>query len=114
MTEPKFTPGPWTFRRVDSEGSLVYCQIGPAAAFDKHRSVAYAGTYGKDATGSTAGIRQTDAECEANARIIAAAPKMYDALKLALEIIGERGGLHTPTGRCRSRIRSVIAEVEGD
>jgi hypothetical protein len=39
--KPAWTPGPWTYRMVESAISLVYCQIGPASALEKHKSVAY-------------------------------------------------------------------------
>ena len=43
--------------------------------------VAYSGVYGKNRKMNTAGPRQNEKECEANARLIAAAPELEEALR---------------------------------
>ncbi|MGP5757726.1 hypothetical protein [Pseudomonas aeruginosa] len=67
----KHTPGPWHV------GGPNKCTI-----YDKH---------GQRLANSFEGVmatQRTDSECEANARLIAAAPELLEALKGMLEVYG--------------------------
>ncbi len=94
----------------------MYCLIGPAAALKKRHGVVYAGTYGKTRDLKTAGIRQTDAECLANARLIAAAPELLTWAKRALSYIeDDHEGNDEESGSLfdMKAMRAAIAKAEG-
>ncbi|RWN51430.1 MAG: hypothetical protein EOS04_24475 [Mesorhizobium sp.] len=82
------TKGPWAHKPIESSvsNSIVYCLIGPSGALSLGHGIAYAGTYGKDRRLETIGIRQTDEECEANARLISASPELLAALENLLDL----------------------------
>ena len=65
----RFTPGPWTLDRADRDGSLGIVQSGYRVA--------------------SAHLRATDNpdEQKANARLIAAAPELYQALADLVDLI---------------------------
>jgi len=76
MSEARFTPGPWV---VDSFST---------------REGEFVGVYSDDATGSVVAhvgpfslVRRPREIVDANARLIAAAPGMYDALRKALNYL---------------------------
>jgi hypothetical protein len=91
----KHTPGPWTFQRIEAsdDNRIVYCLIGPKDELKRTTGVAYAGTYGKTRHLTVTGIRQSDEECEANARLIAAAP---DLLAIAVRVVKEHDDERDP------------------
>lgn len=75
-------------RRVDAHHptQLVYCQIVPEGALANKKTLAYAGVYGKRSDGE--GPKepgQDEAECLANARLIAASPTLLAACQFAFE-----------------------------
>lgn len=116
------TPGPWAYRVVGSshdEQSVVYCLIGPKATIGKMGGVAYSGTYGKNRKLETSGIRQTDAECEANARLIAAAPVLLEALAAYLAAkpqckCSDNSGCEMATARVKARAALALATPLSD
>ena len=69
MSETKHTPGPWT------NGVMV----GVSGA---HKA-------GLDLAFITSPLESRRAECEANARLIAAAPDLLESLQLAVEYLAE-------------------------
>lgn len=89
-TETQHTPGPWIVSRIPAHsGELVYCLIGRNPESNLLRdAVAFAGTYAKDMNGNTIKGKRIDAvQCEANARLIAAAPALLNACKEMLGYI---------------------------
>lgn len=90
------TPGPWTVGdEIDSQGRLVYLNI-----FAGKKRVSSTSVYGHRADGTPAGKAYTDRfgitrhkasitadECRANAKLIAAAPELLEALTWAMDII---------------------------
>jgi hypothetical protein len=94
-----FTPGPWNFHRsypLDSEVRTVPAsENGDLPAFDSwSASVAngdmiIANVIMRSATGGWPHIESLD-EARANARLIAAAPEMYEALKSFMKLIDEQ------------------------
>ena len=82
----KHTPGPWCVARDrNSVGDTVWAGNLPVAICSPVRVFL--------ASGQT--IQITGDEASANARLIAAAPLLYEALKLARSIIGHPDDAHT-------------------
>ena len=88
MNEPKHTPGPWDYRKLPSGAYIVF-----------H-------TYDKPTAGF---IYQ-----EPNARLIAAAPELLEALKQALDALGgnDPNDLSFEDDIC-GYIRAAIYKAEG-
>jgi iron only hydrogenase large subunit-like protein len=115
MTNTAHTPGPWTFQRIEAsdDNRIVYCLIGPEAELKRTTGVAYAGTYGKTRHLTVTGIRQSDEECEANARLIAAAPDLLVALEAALPFIEAQEGTSDENDVIVDACRAAIAAAKG-
>jgi len=79
----KHTPGPW---RVCKRASCWAIQPITGAAPGNHNDVVYVATpYPGDPTaGSVTSQGRTKEECEANARLIAAAPELLEACEAVL------------------------------
>lgn len=91
------TPGPWTRRH----GQHVYAG---ASASEAGRLLF--------AAAPNSGTREELDESFANARLIAAAPEMLVALKLALPVL-ESHNPHRYSGDCVDAVRFAIAKAEG-
>jgi hypothetical protein len=94
----KHTPGPWTGYKciepsrawtINASPKNVVCGISGGAMIDK-----------------------SDEELEANARLIAAAPDLLDALRCCLAMI-EGEGLDELHGDLAEVVRAAIARAEG-
>ena len=101
----KHTSGRWF---ADAKGNIwrrppsdLY-QNGGSVAGDKPLAVAYAGWYGENDTGYPV---------EANARLIAAAPDLLEALKWMV-LRTEEGGY--PDGKCLEEARAAITKATGE
>jgi hypothetical protein len=97
MGAPSFTPGPWAAIN-DSDGFGWFIDTAPGVDSTNEYVIADE-ILGQDA--------------EANACLIAAAPELYEACGLALEMLPQRGGIHSPTGRLRSRLTAALAKARG-
>ena len=86
----KHTPGPWAANKPTQSNGRAEVYAGPML-------VAQAFNWMLDAEG--------DEQCWADARLIAAAPELLEALKLALSIIG--------FGKEHDAISAAIAKAEG-
>jgi hypothetical protein len=96
-----FTPGPWHYSEVIRGRDQYYRQIRAdfkiAEVHACHSGVA--------------GTKKGRAEDEANARLIAAAPEMYETMKAILAVVNDAGPiLGTAIG---DKLREVLAKVEG-
>lgn len=103
-SEVKHTPGPWHF-----VGTNVYSGIeDPRGGFSQSDQIAIC-DYMQSAEGKFRHQR------EANARLIAAAPDMLEALHLAAELIAhcQRDGCPAGPIAVPSRIRDAIAKATG-
>jgi len=98
----KHTPGPWAVEDIKSQGTMVYRRIH----------------VGKTALGAISAYKLPkgrDAEAEANARLIAAAPELLAALEIAEGFISgfEGDELQEGVDWMLSTIRAAIAKAEG-
>jgi hypothetical protein len=100
-TEAKHTPGPWHTGAGNGEGS-IFCKEGRLRLNDR-------GTALYSICQVTHGYDQ--AEDDANASLIAAAPELYEACRRALDFIDD---LPIPGNSIILRdLRDVIAKAEG-
>lgn len=89
MSEVKHTPGPWELGYLDHAGQRVVRQEHIEVCTCWHHSVG-----------------SIEREMEANARLIAAAPELLEALKLVVTRCG-------PKSRDGALARAAIAKAEG-
>ena len=96
MDGPKHTPGPWTIEddSIEASGAPI-CVLYDASDFP-----CWDGPAG-----------QLEAECEANARLIAAAPELLAACELAAEVLEqpESGG----QAHAHAALTVAIAKAKG-
>ena len=98
-----FTPGPWVVSKVIKHGARCYRTIRREGKF----KLAEVFAFNECATGTKEG----KAEDEANARLIAAAPAMYDVLQELAESmeLAKNYGYEKE----HAMIQEVLAKVEG-
>ena len=101
-SEAKFTPGPWRIRSGRSGvKSDISCEDRP------------------DTLATTAFHGWTTNELEANARLIAAAPEMFEALKITMDSVAILATGRCPADLVQERIalleqaRAAIAKAKG-
>jgi hypothetical protein len=104
----KHTPGPWNYdsgyidtHAVDDDGSRDYIILA-----EMHS------TFGPDNYGVDQWMLPPE-EYEANARLIAAAPEMYEALQMFLAYNDQGGPISFDTDAMWAKARSVLAKIEG-
>jgi hypothetical protein len=104
--ESAHTPGPWTVASVENtlRGRVYFVR-----AIREGKPVVVADC------GLTAESPPTRAECEANARLIAAAPELLAALKTLIRAVADAGkeGTAGDLGRAESQARAALAKAEG-
>lgn len=94
---PSFTPGPWhehSHRQIGPDAGIV-CEVWSAI-----------GSNDADA------INQADANC----RLIAAAPDLYDVCATAEALLTRqkwKADPHSPEGALLMKLRAILAKVEG-
>lgn len=96
----KFTPGPWKVGRANQH--LVMVADGRSVGLEICRAKAFVSEYREQSL--------------ANARLIAAAPEMYEALKLAEITTNELCAGQHPENACWEilhAIRAALAKAEG-
>jgi hypothetical protein len=97
------TPGPWVISKVIKHGARCYRTIRQEGKF----KLAEVFAFNECATGTKEG----KAEDAANARLIAAAPEMYDVLSELLDTLGLSRGYGFDEEY--AKLREVLAKVEG-
>lgn len=97
MSRSKHTPGPWWIKKSPV---LVYDY-----AIMSSGAPILAETFGRDAHGG----RPPADEEEANARLIAKSPEMYDLLKDLIDLEGPQPG----NAAWAKRVADLLAEIEG-
>lgn len=102
----KHTPGPWV---TYPDGDYIYIQH--EATGDGVN--APCGVFTVALVGYGFGMQADPEEAQANARLIAAAPKMLNALQSVLRALAIEGG-HVPVvADARATARAAIAQAEG-
>lgn len=104
----KHTPGPWRIEDVTSQGTMIYRRIvGGNGTAKKH--VGFAGAYRMNPA----------SEAQANARLIAAAPELYEKLHESIALLALAQAAITSV-EINSKIqrqidenRAAIAKAEG-
>jgi hypothetical protein len=111
MNESRFTPGPWVAtlnRDTGVEGVYLSFDVdGDRGSIVRGQSAEHLKIDGQNDDPIMA------AECEANARLIAAAPELLEALKMARLLMVEIDG-YEPTGSSIRVIDSAIAKATGE
>lgn len=109
MTKPQFTPGPWQAKRqIPQTGNVpIVSRTGMEVAFATNRDWGYEGPK-----------PLSNAETAANARLMAASPRMLGALELLVEVFGPGvdalgGGAGTGEIDAIKEGRIAIAEAKG-
>ena len=92
MSEDKFTPGPWS---TPDKGKL----LGAVVAKDGEMVC------------DPSGAGRYEDETEANARLIAAAPEMYELLELLDNYFAIKGGFND---RMTTKISKLLKKVRGE
>ena len=100
MDEAKHTPGPWLTHKEGFSSIYIESRIGGGML----QEVASCGPTGEGRD-----------QQEANARLIAAAPELLEALKEVVEILDEVLGFGTEPshGNIAAKARAVIAKATG-
>jgi hypothetical protein len=114
-TEPKWTPGPWVFSGIRENGDfsisaeklpVVVCDVHNAASLGDFVSEALKrGTFGSPDAAHT----QT-----ANARLIAAAPELYDALEEATAMLRTLIPKDISVRETLARNEAILAKARGE
>ena len=124
-----FTPGPWTTSR-STHGTWIESK-SIDGNWSKQKDGNYAGRWAGHVVslpdhmeqdgiqcGSIAGQDKTQGEINANARLIAAAPEMYEVLKEILAPCPIKGYLgkydHRRTYKARKKARAILDKVKGE
>ena len=100
-TEPRmddFTPGPWKVVFSESKPTRIVCGDGSTTANILYLSLIK---------------RKTPNESEANANLIAAAPDMYKACKMALTVTGGSKKWEGLTHDFLVEVEKAVAKAEG-
>lgn len=124
MSENKFTPGPWVIAPVSVEGYRGFDINCGLPNNKKWVASIHAKVFSKTALLTDAGrerLRQEMIEVEANARLIAAAPDLLEALEAAIACgmvpvsSANDGGANKYSEQVRvaDQIRAAIAKARG-
>jgi hypothetical protein len=102
------TPGPWlldgsTVYALDESGSCNRFSVRPEGGW----------TFRSSGAVGASGDRTTEAELEANARLIAAAPELLEALEGLVTMIGPKDCRIYRTDPCTQRAVAAIAKARG-
>lgn len=111
MSKQSHTPGPWHYiRQSNDNGEPVY-SVGSEYAEGENKHIARVATAAgwSDVDGKT---HRVERPAEANARLIAAAPEMLEALQQVLGLLPDIEG-EGPLSTIENILEYAIAKAEG-
>ena len=97
MSDTKFTPPPWLIQDGFSEGFEVYAETPDNIGYYE-----------------IAEIKDLEHETEANANLIAAAPDMYEALRVAEKILGYLVEEYPGYAKDFHQVKAAAAKARGE
>lgn len=115
----EFTRGPWQVTKRDntSLGSVHYVietvDKLPIHPWSTRLICWMSGTLGESLHNRRPEECRDDPETEADARLLSAAPEMYEALTLAYHHIGDAGVTFEEWDAARNAIRAALAKADG-
>jgi len=102
------TPGPWTLETVETQIGTCH-KIGPFPCNSGTRSETHACVYADNIRLSDYGHSKVGDELLANARLIAAAPQMLEALRELMGLAQREGWDHVAVNMARA----ALAKAQG-
>jgi hypothetical protein len=114
MSETKWTPGPWQQgMRTGANANCIYKQVGP----ELHDVDAIAMVYGIRLNTSAENVTKRWSEGVSNARLISAAPDLYDALEECKRVLSDLQSTQLEGTRTRAaweKARTALAKARGE
>jgi hypothetical protein len=115
MSETKFTPGPWEYRKAGKVNLSGEVPEGFSSEYPDHIVKIDRDEQGRRRTAFVATCESATLPNEANARLIAAAPELLSALKAIVRLYemphGEAG--QESPGQYHRMAKDAIAKAEG-
>ena len=109
MSESKHTPGPWRII-IDDDGNPLSGRLMVAAAPELDCAIVHWDGFAQEFWESARGKK----EMHANARLIAAAPDLLEALERCLNFIENTESEMGDTLECGDKARAAIAKAKGE
>jgi hypothetical protein len=115
MSDAKFTPGPWAFQLVPESNERVLPKSDWSGVYFGRFDEENGGVAGTFIEGTITDDR--DGMAEANCRLMALAPDLYEALTTILDAIGALSNpneLHALVGDKSHWILATLADARGE
>ena len=115
MSETKWTPGPWVWRSISmNDGNYGVSAVSvPIVIASVHNAASFGDMIAGALKRGGGELRQDDnATQRANARLIAAAPELYEALDQILDDMGNDG--LSCCQAAKDQARAALAKARGE